>query len=126
VSVERRGVPGELLVATPGGCVVGKPREALYAAAATHAKLAVLMADACDELPPVAAAGRFTPTSVSLGPAFLGGGPPLPHADVFYDNGIAQPCSPLCGTQIAPPSGPPGLQTNFPFVPPVLPGGGGD
>ncbi len=125
VSVERRGRPDEALVATPGGCVVGKPREALYAAQATHEKLAVLMADACDELPPVAAAGRFTPTSVALGPAFLGGGRrvPPPPADVLSNNGIAEPCSPVCTT---PPASSPGLSTNFPFVPPVLPGGGAD
>ncbi len=125
VSVARRTNPGSRLAATPGGCVVGKPREDLYSAQASHPQLAVLMRDACEELAMVPVGNRFSPGDVALGPALFAGttgggegpgGAAPPPAVPPFGPGPTLPCSGSCGTG-APTSGP----TNFPFVPPVLP-----
>ena len=117
--VARRSDPLTVLEALPGGCVVGKPREALFAAQATHPQLAVLMRDACEELAGVPVSDRFSLADVSLGPlaGAGGGGTPAPGPPVF-GSGLAQPCS---GGGCTPSSGPTALPTQFPFVPPVLP-----
>jgi hypothetical protein len=119
LSVARRTDPLKALEATPGGCVVGKPREALFAAQATHPQLAVLMRDACEELAIVPVSDHFSTEDVALGPlaAGAGSGAPNPSAPAF-GNGPAQPCS---GGGCAR-SGPPGGQnTNFVNLPPQLP-----
>jgi hypothetical protein len=120
LDVARRSNPAEQLAAAPGSCVVGKPREPLYIAPATHPMLAVLAEDACSELAMLPVAGRFTPTTVALAPpAAVFGGPPGP--DLFPIDAPNLPCSPACPQAPPPPPGPPGLPTQFPFVPPVLP-----
>jgi hypothetical protein len=125
VSVARRTKPGDRLTATPGGCVVGKPREALYAAQASHPQLAVLMRDACEELAMVPVGNRFSPEDVALGPALFAGtagggegsgGAAPPPAVPPFGPGPALPCSGGCSTGVPGPG-----QTSFPFVPPVLP-----
>jgi len=124
VDVARRAAPGERLTAAPGGCVVSKPREALYAADATHPTLAVLMNDACEEVALAPVADRFAAGDVALGPGSLASAPsaPAPAPSLLAPQGIVQPCSPSCQPgPAAPPAGGPGLPTPFPFVPPVLP-----
>jgi hypothetical protein len=118
VDVARRSKPEEFRAAAPGSCVVGKPREPLYVAPATHPMLAVLMQDACDELALQPVAGQFTPTSVALGPAVGDPGVVAPQPQLLAIGGINQPCSPACPQ---PPVVPPSQPTQFPFVPPVLP-----
>lgn len=122
LDVERRADPTLRLTAPAGGCVVGKPREPLYTAPATHPQLAVLMRDACEELAMTPVAGRFSPDDVALGPAFVGGAgaAPPPIATTFGSESLVLPCSGGCGTPAATPGGP-GLPTNFPFLPPQLP-----
>lgn len=122
--VARRTDPNVALLAPSGSCVVGKPREPLFTAEASHPELAVLMRDACEELAALPVADRFSPGDVALGPALAGGGAaggaaPPPGAAAF-GNGPAQPCAGGC-TRSGPASGGPGLPTQFPFVPPVLP-----
>ena len=123
LDVARRTDPTLHLAAPSGSCVVGKPREALYAAPANHPQLAVLMRDACDELAMTPVAGRFSPGDVALGPAFAGGAgaAPPPVATTFASDSLVLPCSGGCGGVAPPPPVGPGLPTNFPFVPPVLP-----
>jgi hypothetical protein len=112
VEVERRFDPSTRLVAEPGGCVVGKPRESLYAADATHPPLAVLLRDACSELASTPVSDRFSPAAVGLGPPATGGeGAGLPVA-VAFGAGAGLPV-------LLPPVVP--LPTQFPSVPPVLP-----
>jgi hypothetical protein len=129
VSVARRTDDGERLSAAPGGCVIGKPREPLYAAEASHPQLAVLMRDACEELAMVPVSDRFSPDDVALGPALAGtsagglAGSPEPTP---FAGGPGQPCSGGCGVvplaAPAPPPPPTPGATSFPFVPiPGLP-----
>lgn len=124
LQVARRTDPSVSLLAPSGSCVVGKPREELFTAEASHPQLAVLMRDACEELAAVPVAGRFSPGDVALGPALAGGGAgggaPLPGATPF-GSGPAQPCAGGCTRSGGAPPGGPGLPTQFPFVPPVLP-----
>lgn len=118
VDVARRGNDAEHLAAAPGSCVVGKPKEPLYAQAATHPMLAVLAQDACAAagLP---VAGLFSPTTVALGPPGGGGsGAQAPQPSLFAAGGLNVPCAPSCQPA---PGGPPGLPTQFPFQPPALP-----
>jgi len=123
LQVARRSDDAQRLDAVPGSCVVGKPREALYAANASHPQLAVLMRDACEELALVPVADRFTSGDVALGggPA---GSPIAPPAPPPFGGGPGQPCSGGCGpapTSGTTPGGTPGA-SNFPFVPiPGLP-----
>lgn len=128
VSVARRANPAERLTAAPGGCVVGKPREPLYAAEATHPQLAVLMRDACEDLAIVPVGNRFSPADVALGPTLLAGtsgspagpgGAAPPPSNPPFGPGPTLPCSGNCGGPI-PPVPVPG-PTSFPFIPPVLP-----
>lgn len=126
VSVARRSDSGDRMTATPGRCVVGKPREDLYAAQASHPQLAVVTSDACEELAMVTAGSHFSPGDVALGPAvFAGGssaaslGAPAPVAPAF-GSGLAVPCSGSCGTGPSPAAYVPG-STSFPVIPPVLP-----
>jgi hypothetical protein len=122
IQVARLADPLSFLAALSGGCVVAKPREALFSAAASHPELAVLMRDACDELAMVPVAGHFSPSDVGLGPALagVGGGAPVP-APPAWGAGPTQPCSGGCARSAGAPSAGPGLPTQFPFVPPVLP-----
>jgi hypothetical protein len=116
LNVARLGDPAALLQATPGACVVAKPREPLYVAEATHPQLAVQMRDACQDLAGTPVADRFSPDDVSLGPASTSGGMSS-TPDPAALGGVAQPCSGACargGVGVAP--------TQFPFNPPVLPG----
>ena len=126
VSVTRRTDPGNRMTATPGRCVVGKPREALYVAQASHPQIAVLISDACEELAMVSAGSRFLPGDVALGSAVLSGGAgggmdgaPLPNGPPFGP-GLTEPCSGSCGPGPAPQVYVPGT-TSFPVIPPVLP-----
>jgi hypothetical protein len=130
VNVARRTDGAQLLVAAPSGCVVGKPREPLYAANASHPQLAVLMRDACEELALVPVSARFSPDDVALGPnltvAGAGSGAPPPVPPPF-GGGPGLPCSGGCAGSGGPtptsitPTGTPG-PSNFPFVPiPGLP-----
>jgi hypothetical protein len=132
VDVARRSDDGERLTAAPGGCVIGKPREPLYAAEASHPQLAVLMRDACEELANVPVSDRFSPDDVAMGSTLAGTGaaglaaPPEPN---LVAGGPGQPCSGGCGPNLtsvpAPPTPPPPTTpgaTSFPFVPiPGLP-----
>ena len=120
VNVARRTDAAQRLEAAPGGCVVGKPREALYAANPSHPQLAVLMRDACEEIALVPVADRFTSGDVALGPgggAGAGGtgAAPAPGPQAFSP--VSQPTA--LPTGAVTPGGVPG-PTNFPFVP--LPG----
>ena len=121
IEVARRTDPATFLAALAGGCVVGKPREALFTADASHPELAVLMRDACEELAGVPVSGLFSPGSVALGPNALagtGGGAPAPGPPPFGP--VSQPCAGGCTRSGTTPTGP-GLPTTFPFVPPTLP-----
>lgn len=117
IDVARRLDPATHLVAQPGGCVVGKPRESLYAADATHPQLAVLLRDACEDLAMTPVAGRFSPADVALGPPAALAATTLP-VPVAFGSGAGLPC--IGGCASPPPVVPP-LPTQFPFVPPVLP-----
>lgn len=113
IDVARAGKDDEHLAAEPGRCVVGKPREPLYAQEATHPTLAVLMQDQCED-PGLPVAGRFTPTSVAMGPPGSGSTvAPPPDPSVFAQNGLNVACAPTCQQ--------PALPTQFPFLPPILP-----
>ena len=118
LQVARRLDASIVLGALPGGCVVGKPREALFAADASHPQLAVLMRDACEELAMVPVADRFSPSDVALGPGAGAGVAPLPVPPAFR---TATPCSGACARSSGTSPGGPGLPTQFPFVPPTLP-----
>lgn len=123
LQVARLTDPGVSLAAPSGGCVVGKPREALFGAEASHPQLAVLMRDACEELAMTPVAGRFSPDSVALGPALAPGGgvgdAPQPLASAF-GSGPAQPCAGGCTRGGGGPTPTPGLPTSFPFGLPSL------
>jgi hypothetical protein len=118
LEVARRTDPATMLAALSGGCVVGKPREALFSAEASHPQLAVLMRDACEEVAMVPVADRFSLSDVALGPAALaaGGGAPPPGLPAF-GTGPAQPCAGGCSR-----GGPatPGPTVFVPIVP-VIP-----
>lgn len=76
VTVARRTQPSQTAVVGTGGCIVSKPREALYGADASHPRLAVLMQDACETEPALPVAARFfAPAQVALGPAVMGVAP---------------------------------------------------
>jgi hypothetical protein len=125
LEVARRGLlptdPASMLVALSGGCVVGKPREALFRAEASHPQLAVLMRDACEELASVPVAGFFSPSDVALGPAAvaLGASAPPPGPAAF-GTGPAQACSGGCSGGAAGGPGTPGPTIFVPIVP-VIP-----
>ena len=125
VNVARRHDPSQSLAASPGSCVVAKPREALYAAQASHPQLAVLMRDACEDFAMVPVADRFSVDDVALGPglaagsAILGGAPP-PDPSALAPSptqpcGGGSGCSPV-GDGSTRGGGGPG-QTTFPFTP---------
>ena len=122
VSVARRTNPDIRMTAPSGKCVVGKPREDLYFAQASHPQLAVLVSNACEDLAMVSAGSRFSPGDVALGSGVFASasgavGTPAPIAPPFGP-GLALPCSGSCGS--APAVYVPGA-TSFPLIPPILP-----
>ncbi|MCG8590518.1 MAG: hypothetical protein MJE66_14605, partial [Proteobacteria bacterium] len=126
VDLERTERPDVRRAAAPGECVVAKPNEDLYAAAATHPRLSLLVADACSLDPGLAGVGgRFAPGDVALGPDVAAGlaatsGPPLQ----LGGTGFRRPCD--IGNCTALPVGGalgPGVPPGGP-VPGGLPGGG--
>ena len=125
LDVARRTDPGIHLPAPSGSCVVGKPREALFSAEASHPQLAVLMRDACEELAMTPVAGRFSPESVGLGAGAGAVSAPPPLVTALDRNpGPTAGCVGGCTRTAAPPpnaGGQPGA-SSFPSVPiPPLP-----
>ncbi len=118
VSVQRVARPGEKLTAPVGHCVVDKPGEALYQAAASHPPLELLAADVCQS--PVEGIGRisdrFSPYDVAGMLPAVGPGPPVqpllkpPGGDILEPCSI-QICNPVPTVRVGPitPTGPPPL-----------------
>lgn len=121
VSVQRIARPGEKLTAPLGHCVVDKPGEALYQAAASHPPLELLAADVCES--PVEWIGRisdrFSPYDVAGMLPAVDAAPPIQPLLTPLGGDILEPCSiQVCPTPLTvrpvivgpiTPTGPPGL-----------------
>ncbi|MCP4038319.1 MAG: hypothetical protein GY733_15370 [bacterium] len=113
LAVERRGSPAERMISAPGQCTIGKPKEPLYLAVASHETLGLLARAECGPLGiQLGLVDRFAPGDVAgLLPAVAAGPPPMPPPI----SPAMAPALPGCTVGGA-------CQSNLPFSP-ATPGG---
>jgi hypothetical protein len=116
LDVSRVGRPGQVAHPASGQCAIGKPREALYTAKASHNKLPIMDEAACptpDELRLGLITDRFTPYDVaSMLPPVDAAGPILMPNVLPPTVALREPCT--AGSTCA-------ITSDFTFTTPVIP-----